>query len=377
MGEESLRRGHLGGSKDETAGKGSEDQEGASASFATMGRESDQEELIEMARLQAGVEGAQVRFLEDQEDEEDEEDFALSSTRSSEDRQSIVEEIFRGGKKKYLEASGAQEEIDLRSKIDRETVLVGDLREAFAKYWSDYWTKLGFTPVVIDGAHCYYNDIASFELRGVWWTHWEQCNIVAAHKEIARFYREKGGWFSWYLPKEEETEQFRQVLYHIGLEPLALYQGWHAGSMEYPFYAIDPKFKFVPVDDGKKLGIFMCMFAELRRYDASLSKQVRALFKSAGPRCGLQHFVGFYDGKPAGIISFVQNIDRVNLYDLYVREPFRRKGVGRYLLQECVAFAHLLKIEHSVILAPKESTSFLERCHFQPFAEYLFFAPRA
>ena len=39
-------------------------------------------------------------------------------------------------------------------KIDEETVLVCDLREAFAQYWQSYWGKLGLCPVNIDGAYC-------------------------------------------------------------------------------------------------------------------------------------------------------------------------------------------------------------------------------
>lgn len=262
-------------------------------------------------------------------------------------------------------------------KIDEETVLVCDLREAFAQYWQSYWGKLGLCPVNIDGAYCYHNDLPYFTLKGVFFTQWDCFNIVQSHKEIARFFREKGGWFSWYLPVSEDSEQFRSCLYKIGLEPVLQQTGWHVGSIDYPFVKIDPKFRCVHVDDPKKLGMFMSILGEHRGYESGESGALSEMFKQAGFKSGLMHFVGFYDGSPVGVVSFVRAIDRICVYHLVVKPVWRGKGIGRLLLQEMIGFANVLKIEKTIILGDQAASGFFEKCGFCAFDEYLLYSARA
>lgn len=260
--------------------------------------------------------------------------------------------------------------------LEQETVLVCDLREAFSNYWSDYWKKLGLTPVSIDGASCFYNDLPLFRLKGVFTTDWVRFNPKQSCKEIARFYREKGGWFSWYLPESEDSEELRKCLYNVGLEPVENSSGWHTGSMQYPFVKIDPKFRLTHVDDAKKLGIFMCLLAQSRGYEAKEAGQLAEIFKTAGFRSGIYHFIGFYDGAPAGIVSFLRSVDRVCVYHLYVKESIRRKGIGRLLLQEMVGFANLFKIEKTVLVA-SGGKEFFRSCGFEASQRYLLYSARA
>lgn len=283
---------------------------------------------------------------------------------------STEEKIFGEKAREYRE-----EPLSENTDEERETVLVCDLREAFSNYWHDYWVKLGLSPVCIDGANCFYNELPLFRLKGVFSTDWLRFNPKQSCKEIARFYREKGGWFSWYVPEAEDSKELKACLYKAGLEPVEVAKGWHAGSMEYPFVQIDPKFRFVHVDDAKKLGIYMSLHSMDKGYHSKEAGALSDLFKTAGYRSGIMHFIGFYDGVPVGVVSFLRAIDRVCLYHLFVKPEYRKKGIGRLLLQEIVGFAHLFKVEKTVVVAAG-AEAFFEKCGFAAMDQYITYSAR-
>jgi GNAT superfamily N-acetyltransferase len=87
-------------------------------------------------------------------------------------------------------------------------------------------------------------------------------------------------------------------------------------------------------------------------------------------------FVAMLDGRAAGRAAYLDAGDIGRLAEVYVLEPFRRKGVGRALVGQAIALARRLTPRAVIAAAEAGDTAgqaFLERAGFHPAAEAVHF----
>lgn len=272
--------------------------------------------------------------------------------------------------------SGAFDQVSADNSSKPESFHLCDLNEAMANYYHNYWRHMGIPSVDIGGAWCVHTDVPLFAYKGVYKCDWARMQLKDVASSVARYFREKGGWFSWFISHKDETPHFKEQLYSLGLEKVKTWVGMEASSVDYPYVMRDPKFRCVHVSDAKQLGQFLAIHAEEYGYDRGTLKQIQHLHKVAGYGAGQLRFLAFYDGKPVGCGTYVRCVDHGCIYDLVIRRRFRRCGYGRCLLQELVAFAHVQKLEKVIALSPDASSDFFVASGFHSYERFYLYGPR-
>ena len=126
------------------------------------------------------------------------------------------------------------------------------------------------------------------------------------------------------------------------------------------------------------VGILFDLYRQFYKYNPELKKSTKYI-KERISKKDSTIFVCYQDKEACGFVQLYETFDSLNinkkliLYDLYVKKDYRKKGVGKILMNKAKEFAvkHKFKIiELSTAITNKKAQSLYESLEYQRDKEY-------
>ena len=128
----------------------------------------------------------------------------------------------------------------------------------------------------------------------------------------------------------------------------------------------------------KEVGVLFDLYRQFYKYDPEL-KQSTKYIKERISKKESTIFLCYCNKEPAGFVQLYETFDSLNinkkliLYDLYVKKEFRKKGVGKSLMNIAKKFGYEKKIkiiELSTGVNNKKAQSLYESLEYKRDKEY-------
>ena len=126
------------------------------------------------------------------------------------------------------------------------------------------------------------------------------------------------------------------------------------------------------------VGILFDLYRQFYKYNPELKKSTKYI-KERISKKDSTIFVCYQDKEACGFVQLYETFDSLNinkkliLYDLYVKKDYRKKGVGKILMNKAKEFAvkHKFKIiELSTAITNKKAQSLYETLEYKRDKEY-------
>ena len=128
----------------------------------------------------------------------------------------------------------------------------------------------------------------------------------------------------------------------------------------------------------KDVGILFDLYRQFYKYESVLESSTKYIKDRISKRESTI-FISYYESEAAGFVQLYETFDSLNinkklvLYDLYVKKTFRKKGVGKLLMNAAKKFAikkRIKIIELSTAITNKKAQSLYESLKYKRDKEY-------
>ena len=131
-------------------------------------------------------------------------------------------------------------------------------------------------------------------------------------------------------------------------------------------------------ENYKEVGFLFDLYRQFYKYKTEIKKSTKYI-KERISKKESTIFLCYCDKEPAGFVQLYETFDSLNinkklvLYDLYVMKKFRKKGIGKSLMNIAKKFGHKKKIkliELSTAITNKKAQSLYESLEYKRDKEY-------
>ena len=128
----------------------------------------------------------------------------------------------------------------------------------------------------------------------------------------------------------------------------------------------------------KDVGFLFDLYRQFYKYESELKKSTKYI-KDRISKKESTIFICYYDAEASGFVQLYETFDSLNiskkliLYDLYVKKNFRKKGIGKILMNKAKEFADKKRIkiiELSTAITNKKAQSLYETLEYKRDKEY-------
>jgi len=128
----------------------------------------------------------------------------------------------------------------------------------------------------------------------------------------------------------------------------------------------------------KDIGILFDLYRQFYKYESAIKSSTKYI-KDRISKKESTIFISYCESEAAGFVQLYKTFDSLNinkklvLYDLYVKKTFRKKGVGKLLMNAAKKFAikkRIKIIELSTAISNKRAQSLYESLKYKRDKEY-------
>lgn len=145
-------------------------------------------------------------------------------------------------------------------------------------------------------------------------------------------------WLNW--SHESDAAELASVLEEQGLKKSGHSPGMALSLADWTYHApVIPNFDIKPILANSEL---LLWFKEIALPVFGLQGELGDAFMQVNEALGigehapLRHYVGFLDGRPAGVVTAFQDGETLGIYNVATPEAFRRRGIGSALTAHAV-----------------------------------------